>query len=568
MKSTDIGNIINKFIESNATAIMFAGDWGIGKTYEIQQFLLENRYKKESKECSNIHYISLFGFKNTEILHKELYKKFHPHKARGIKALNYISLAVSLNNASIGLNTSKIKNDIEDTCMDKPLFERNYKNIIIFDDVERVSVKQEGFIELFGYFNRVINEGVKIITICNSNELANENKKIFDKFKEKIFDRIYTINENNIEVIMKILGKTFDLLEKEDIKFFENNLRFVKKAKVFIDDTLNQLSKTDDSKVYDDRTVCLICIMIIKEVFTSCFSKELYNEYKKKLESNNKEVEFYTTLMIEKYGTDDFSIDAIEEELKKRQIPYERQLINGLFDYFKYFDLSYFAKKPAQSKLLEKSLFYYNDKDKSKIIKEVVDRISLEIEKFEANQIFYAISEILKYSDEIIEEDDTNKLVTSILNVEKSKQQEIFDEFEHIMMFETSENEARFIKILKEKIREQDKESALRYLKNINIDTYDRSLKDWINKSKCEQGTLYPEIREYLKESKFLLPDLSETLSENAWRLCHDMCSFVVEVDLSLKEDLIRVLKEQQEKHSEMKCVKERVESLRKMHLT
>ena len=186
MKTSDIGTIVDKFIDSNATAIMFNGNWGIGKTYAIQQLLLEDRYKKEIYDYCNIHYISLFGFKNIEILHKELYKKFHPHKVRGTKALSYISLAVSLNNASIGLNTSEIRKDLEENQLDKPLFKKNYKNVIIFDDVERVATKEEGFIELFGYFNRLINEGIKIIAICNSNELADENKGIFDKFKEKI----------------------------------------------------------------------------------------------------------------------------------------------------------------------------------------------------------------------------------------------------------------------------------------------------------------------------------------------------------------------------------------------
>ena len=47
MKTSDIGAVIDKFIESNATAIMFNGNWGIGKTYAVQQLLSEDRYKKE-----------------------------------------------------------------------------------------------------------------------------------------------------------------------------------------------------------------------------------------------------------------------------------------------------------------------------------------------------------------------------------------------------------------------------------------------------------------------------------------------------------------------------------------
>ena len=65
MKTSDIGPIIDNFIESNANAIMFNGNWGIGKTYAVQQLLMEDRYKKEIYDYCNIHYTSLFGFKTT-----------------------------------------------------------------------------------------------------------------------------------------------------------------------------------------------------------------------------------------------------------------------------------------------------------------------------------------------------------------------------------------------------------------------------------------------------------------------------------------------------------------------
>ena len=51
------------------------------------------------------------------------------------------------------------------------------------------------------------------------------------------------------------------------------------------------------------------------------------------------------------------------------------------------------------------------------------------------------------------------------------------------------------------------------------------------------------------------------------WHFCHDICSFVIKVDISLKNYLINVLDKQLEKHPEMKCVKERVGSLKKYKL-
>ena len=64
MKTSDISIIIDKFIESNSSAIIFDGNWGIGKTYAIDRLLNEERHTKEIYDYCNLHYISLFGFKD------------------------------------------------------------------------------------------------------------------------------------------------------------------------------------------------------------------------------------------------------------------------------------------------------------------------------------------------------------------------------------------------------------------------------------------------------------------------------------------------------------------------
>ena len=170
----------------------------------------------------------------------------------------------------------------------------------------------------------------------------------------------------------RIYGEKFNLLDDEAISFFEQNLRLVKKSKVFIDDTLNRLSKMKDYHSTNDRLVCLICILIVKEVFTSCFSKKLYQEQKNKLESTQNGDKFYASLTVEKYGTDELSTEAIERELQQRKIYGKSSLIVSLFNYFKYYDRSYFVERPKQKRLLDKSIFYYSDEDKIKVIQEVL----------------------------------------------------------------------------------------------------------------------------------------------------------------------------------------------------
>ena len=173
----------------------------------------------------------MFGFQDIDILHKELYRKFHPLRARTAKALSYISLAEPIKACGMILNVDKIKGDVVENQINRPLRKDYCINVIIFDDLERVAAQKDGFIELMGYFNRLIKEGIKIICICNSNEIETEKRGVFDNFKEKIFDRTYTINEENIEVIKKIFNETYDLLDSESISFFEKNLRLVNKTK-------------------------------------------------------------------------------------------------------------------------------------------------------------------------------------------------------------------------------------------------------------------------------------------------------------------------------------------------
>ena len=78
MTTNDIGKIIKKFIESKESAIIIDGNWGIGKTCSIDNFLKYEKDKDTAFDDCVFHYISLFGFKDIDTLHKELYKKFHP----------------------------------------------------------------------------------------------------------------------------------------------------------------------------------------------------------------------------------------------------------------------------------------------------------------------------------------------------------------------------------------------------------------------------------------------------------------------------------------------------------
>lgn len=545
MTTNDIGKIIKKFIESNESAIIIDGNWGIGKTYSIDNFLKYEKDKDAAFDGCVFHYISLFGFKDIDTLHKELYKKFHPFLVMTAKALSYISLAEPIMKWKGLFNTDKAKEDI---CkkQEKGSLHKKYKcNVIIFDDLERVAAQKDGFIELMGYFNRLIKEEIKIICISNSNEIETEKRGVFDNFKEKIFDRTYTVNEENIDVIKKIFNETYDLLDSESISFFEKNLRLVNKTKIFIDDVFEQLSASKSKEKFEKRVVCLICILIVKEVFGSDLSKEFEEELQKKIQSdNNIEKSNAETLLKEKdTDADVFSIKAIVRILQKEQIYSKYDLVSGLYNYFKYCDDSFFLYAENNDNLLTKSIFFYGDEEKKDKLNYILTEIDERFDNYSADQIYGAVRDICQYSGELLTDDDCDKLAHIIIDSkDEIKKETLLNKFDMTLYMEPCANQKKFVEILDKTNQEKELREFTEYFKNLDINNYKEELSDLTNKIRNNKKHLTKEMCDYLKENDFFIPDLSKTISENAWGFCHAICGFIMDIDKTYKDPLIAVL--------------------------
>lgn len=570
MTTNDIGKIIKKFIESNESAIIIDGNWGIGKTYSIDNFLKYEKDKDAAFDDCVFHYISLFGFKDIDTLHKELYKKFHPFLVMTAKALSYISLAEPIMKWKGLFNTDKAKEDI---CkkQEKGSLHKKYKcNVIIFDDLERVAAQKDGFIELMGYFNRLIKEEIKIICISNSNEIETEKRGVFDNFKEKIFDRTYTVNEENIDVIKKIFNETYDLLDSESISFFEKNLRLVNKTKIFIDDVFEQLSASKSKEKFEKRVVCLICILIVKEVFGSDLSKEFEEELQKKIQSdNNIEKSNAETLLKEKdTDADVFSIKAIVRILQKEQIYSKYDLVSGLYNYFKYCDDSFFLYAENNDNLLTKSIFFYGDEEKKDKLNYILTEIDERFDNYSADQIYGAVRDICQYSGELLTDDDCDKLAHIIIDSkDEIKKETLLNKFDMTLYMEPCANQKKFVEILDKTNQEKELREFTEYFKNLDINNYKEELSDLTNKIRNNKKHLTKEMCDYLKENDFFIPDLSKTISENAWGFCHAICGFIMDIDKSYKEPLIAVLDNQVKNNPDSLCLKERVDALKKYKL-
>ncbi len=568
MTTNDIGKIIKKFIESNESAIIIDGNWGIGKTFSVNEFLKNEKDKEAAFDDCIFHYISLFGFKDIDTLHKELYKRFHPFLVLTAKALSYISLAEPIRKWKFLFNTGKAKEDI---CkiQEKGSLHKKYKyNVIIFDDLERVAAQKGGFIELMGYFNRLIKEGIKIICICNSNEIEAEKRGVFDNFKEKIFDRTYTINEENIEVIKKIFNETYDLLDSESISFFEKNLRLVNKTKIFIDDVFEQLSANKSKENFEKRIVCSICILIVKEVFGSDLSREFKEELQEKAKSENSAGKSYAESMLKEKDDDIISVRSIVGVLQKQQIYSKYDLVSGLYNYFKYCDDSFFSYTEATDNLLGKSIFFYSDEEKKDKLKSLLTEINEHFGNYNSDQIYGAVNDICQYGGELLTDDDCNKLAHSIIeSKDEEKKKTLLNKLDLTLHMKPCENQRRFVEILDKINQEKELEEFVDYFENLDKNNYDETLFNWTKKIRNNKKHLTKEMCDYLKANDFFIPDLSKTISENAWGFCHAICGFIMDIDKTYKDPLIAVLDNQVKKNPDSLCLKERVDALKKYKL-
>ena len=210
----NLEKIIEDFIsEKNLKSIVIDGPWGSGKTTVISDFIRKNSSKYK------ISYVSLFGLSSVDELNTKLYYSNKKH-TNIHKIGNLISKAISI----VPIKGYKISEGLDFVLGN---LERNYKaknTIIIFDDFERI--KNVDYVELMGYFNNLNLQLCKIICIVSS-ENIDENRIVeYNKFKEKVFDRIYRMDSVNNEVFKKMF-EDFNI-DNIDEKFclFNNNIRF------------------------------------------------------------------------------------------------------------------------------------------------------------------------------------------------------------------------------------------------------------------------------------------------------------------------------------------------------
>lgn len=264
MRADNIKNIISNINELPYNAILFDGAWGIGKSYAINEALEDN---------SNVCKISMFGLKDPrQIYHEVLFQLVLKNNTAG-------KIAETANNIFSGISKlcskfGKAKDALQSIYNERDVFfllarEFTSVHIIVIDDLERTSagINLE---EVFGIVEELKKcSYVKVILVANTKELQDK-KAIFDKYNEKVIERIYHITERSEMVAWSKLNIHAGFIEKFLSIHKVENLRTLEKAQRFFEDV--RLYCKDDEQFLDE--VRLICFAVVVESTDKLYYKE------------------------------------------------------------------------------------------------------------------------------------------------------------------------------------------------------------------------------------------------------------------------------------------------------
>lgn len=229
---------IHRVLEENKEeklCLFIDGQWGIGKTYTI------NEFEEKNKGTYDIKYISVFGKESIKDVEKGIVIQMIPLFKQG-KELIEKSSAKIFGNVIKDLGQKFTGIDLDFTKhISIENIEGNSNVIICIDDLERKSKKID-LKDMLGFIERASSK-FNVILIGSSINFSDTEKEDFIHFKEKVVDYEFVVDELNIktlsEIIQKKLGNIDSGTEASIIDIFRksrinnelplNNLRIFKK---------------------------------------------------------------------------------------------------------------------------------------------------------------------------------------------------------------------------------------------------------------------------------------------------------------------------------------------------
>lgn len=399
---------LNDNLKEN-NCILINGEWGIGKTYAIQEWMNSN----ESKY--NFKYISVFGKEKVRDIENEIliklasllsYRESRNNRINRnragvyIKSVTTVGLQVLSNKTGIAFEAAEYMKNISIEELTDPEI-NGKKTIICIDDLERKSDIR--IIDLLGLIERT-TQNYNVIIIANTNQLSNEEQNELKKYKEKVIDYEFVVDKierslqerilrnvfdddldlNEIDLILDNYNKAFKI-DKETMLINELfNIRVYKKYISLIYKVVEAIKitlKVSDYKITNDivgnckSTVCMyyfadkykdikeeagVDITLrngeLIEVFRAIFMGEVYNKKRlKELVSTDSEISedikrIYSAFKLRREDTDEL-FSKVNRKIEEKDLEYfsSQHNVISLYDAL----ISYGCLKDHKNKLIK-----------------------------------------------------------------------------------------------------------------------------------------------------------------------------------------------------------------------
>ena len=268
MNADYVEKIIRNIDKQSYKCILVDGAWGIGKSYMVKKALEDMK----DRTC----FISLFGMDDCQKIYHEALFQVAFRTSRGGKIASGVqNFAKAAGNFCA--EVSNVSNALAQAISERELFamtsEKFKKNrIIVIDDLERRKAGLD-LEELFGVIEdlKELNY-IKIILVANSKEICNEDKEVFDKYREKIIDRSFDITEYSESIKWFDFGIDGLFIEDFLSQHRVRNLRTLKKAQDFYDDVKQYCSKIKDERFMNE--IKGLCFAVVVENTDKLYFKD------------------------------------------------------------------------------------------------------------------------------------------------------------------------------------------------------------------------------------------------------------------------------------------------------
>lgn len=544
MKANQIKVVLDNINVLPYKKILINGDWGIGKTKYINDFMAVN---------NNVYYISLFGKKSIDVLLQELYYEIVSKDDTGVvkqrtnNLLRKLKKLDQLELSFYGLNiTAPFISDILSR-IEKKIGKKD-SPIIIIDDFERkhqdLDIKEIlGVIDAFSRLNNL-----RIIVVSALKGLDDDNQKDFDNYKEKAIDKVYTITDVADEAPQNIVGievwsSIKNIYKNSPLK----NLRTLEKFKYFLEEVLHKIQNEKFTDRFNKEDLYKMCFAVV--VFVVEHKEELILLPPKEKDSFNFTHSIYgedKSLYINQYILKNSLTNFLNKNVLSLLLDWfitgecsQIELENHIDEINSYKSSSnpFYGSAENLKESLEIHYVYLENLDGSESLISIIRPI---------DELFFLAEKInlpLKYN--------ANEIVEMMIENIKSSV-DINNRDNNYFYFDSLRNESNIIKeVVKQISIEREKIFHNLMLKNMENKIHhkvfnDTSILEIRNFSDYVMSLSNPKHKELvisliksLKTNGFYLPLPEGEINENHWRYCHLVFSILKKIGDYLNQDKI-----------------------------